>query len=140
MTTDVIAILTADFHKNHQDRVYSLDHVLSTFEKYVGIGGKAFFSKNVIIVYKDTDGECEFHCFSGGSGKDLTEAINTFLSAMQVEYARAVTYYDNPRINEISKYSIFPTLVRKIDEGEDRTYEMGFILGEPDGCGKSDHG
>jgi len=106
------------------------------FDKYLGIGGKSFMSNNVIIVYQDRDGVCEFHCFSGGSGKDLTEAINTFLSAMRVEYGRAVTYYDNPRINDISHYSLFPTVVRKIDDGEDRTYEMEFILGEPNGCGK----
>lgn len=136
MTTDVISILTSDFHKNHQGRVYSLDGVLSMFEKYTAIGGKYFIADNVIIVYQDNSGVCEFHCFSGGSGKDLTDAINTFLSTMRVEYGRAVTYYDNPRVNDISRYCIFPTTIRKIDDGEDRMYEMVFVLGEPDGCGK----
>ena len=138
MTVEIASILTADFHKNHQGRSYSLGHVLSTFDRYVEIGGRYFVSDNVVIVYEDRRGVCEFHCFSGGSGKDLTNAINTFLSAINVEYERAATYYDNPRINEISHYSVFPVSVQKIDAGEDKTYEMVFILGEPNGCGKSD--
>lgn len=136
MTTDVASILTADFNKNHQGRSYSLDHVLTTFDKYTEIGGRYFVSENVVIVYENKVEVCEFHCFSGGNGRDLTEAINLFLSSISIEYKRAVTYYDNPRINEISQYSLFPVSIQKIDAGEDKTYEMVFILGEPNGCGK----
>jgi hypothetical protein len=121
-------ILIADFNKNHQGRAYSQEYVLSAYDKYVSLGGLSYKSPNVIIIYQRLGDLCVFHCFSGGSGKDLTEAINSFLKSIAVEYDRAATYYDNPRINEIAHYSVFPATINKIDEGEDRTFEMEFNL------------
>lgn len=121
-------VLSTDYDKNHHGRSYSKEYVFDIFDKYVGIGGKFNTYPNVVITWKDAAGVCEFHCFNGGSGAELTSAINEFLKSIAVEYSRAATYYDNPRINDLKHYSVYPATVTKIDGGEDRTYEMVFDL------------
>ena len=124
-TTEIIA---ADFSKNHQGRSYDCTYVQDIFAKYAELGLLYFRTDSVMIVYEVKDGCVEFHCMNGGTGADLTSAINRFLEDMSQEFDVAATYYDNPRINELVKYSKYPATVRRIDGGEDRTFEMTFNL------------
>lgn len=124
----LIDVVSADFKKNHQGRSYDCAFVHENFEKYVNLGLLYFRTERVIIIYNIVDGQVEFHCMNGGNGADLTSAINEFLSKIALKYQRAVTYYDNPRINELVKYSKYPAEVVRIDRGEDKTFEMSFDL------------
>lgn len=125
---DLRNIVTTDFKKNHQGRSYDCASALCAFQKYIDMGLLHFTTENILIVYNLNSDEIEFHCVNGGNGVDLTDAINQFLTQQSVSHARAVTYYDNPRINELVKFSKYPAEIRKIDDGEDRTYEMSFDL------------
>jgi hypothetical protein len=120
-------IIKADCSKNYPNRPADPESVILDFEKYAKNGGAYFSTENVIIVLKYLGDDCvEFLCMNGGSGK----AINTMLLKLAASgsYSRAVTYYDNPRINDLAKYSKFPAEVKKVDLGEDRTYEMSIDL------------
>ena len=125
---DLRHIVETDFRKNHQGRSYDCALALDAFQKYIDLGLLYFTTDSVLIIYNVKNGVVEFHCVNGGTGADLTEAINEFLTQKADELARAVTYYDNPRINELVKFSKYPATVKKIDEGEDRTFEMSFDL------------
>lgn len=131
-------ILHRDYVKNNVDHPVPWSQIVPSFSKYVAMGGNFFRTENVIIIYKDDpmmnlrkpNKSVEFHCLNGGSGKDLTLAVNQFLKSASADYNRAVTYYDNPKISELSKYSEYPTSISKIDGGRDMTYMMEFDLGK----------
>ena len=125
---DLSRIVYTDFNKNHQGRSYDCAFAHNAFRKYLDIGLPSFHTDDVLILFRDLGGVIEFHCVNGGTGEDLTTAINGFLTECSRDYEKAVTYYDNPRINDLAKYSKYPTEIKKIDEGEDRTYEMSFDL------------
>ena len=129
MSADLRQIVVADLRKNYQGRNVDEDAAVATYQKYIDLGKLVFVHLNVLIVYEviGTDG-IEFHCVNGGSGKDLTDAINSLLRSLSENYEWAVTYYDNPRINDLVKYSYFPATIDKIDDGLDRTYQMCFDL------------
>ena len=122
------AIIRADHQKNHSDREYDADYVLKAFGLYVQMGGQYFQQGNVVIVLRESDGVLEFHCLNGGDGRDLTGAINAMLDKYRTSFHRAVTYYDNPRINELIRYSKFPAYWERVDMGVDATYRMSFDM------------
>jgi hypothetical protein len=125
----IFEILSADHAKHYASRGISLESVLKDFEFYAA-SGRPFFAKgSVIIIFKEAgEGVIEFHCFNGGTGKDLTDTVQEFLQGMSAMFDVAVTFYDNPRISEMMKYVTFETNVEKIDDGEDRTYMAQFFL------------
>lgn len=125
---DLRHIVETDFNKNHRGRSYDCAFAFGTFQKYIDLGLLYFTTDTVLIVYNVKNGVVEFHCVNGGSGSDLTHAINGLLEQLADSFEWAVTYYDNPRINELAKFSKYPVTVKKVDEGEDRTYEMSFDL------------
>jgi hypothetical protein len=125
---DLRQIVFADFQKNHQGRNYDLDFAHNVFDEYIEKELPRFTTESVMIIYNDNAGVLEFHCINGGTGKDLSTAINQFLTNCSNDYDRAVTYYDNPRINDLIKFSKFPASVEKIDKGDDRTFQMSFDL------------
>ena len=67
---------------------------------------------------------------NAGSGADLTNAINSLLKSLPKQFITGVTYYDNPRINELAKFSYFPATIERIDGGKFKTYKMSFDLKE----------
>ena len=128
MSVDLRGIVIADLHRHYDGRDYSEEYAVSLVDQLNKLG-QVFHAPNVIIRFcKSDDVTVAFHCMNAGSGADLTNAINSLLKSLPEQFTRAVTYYDNPRINELSKYSYFPTVVTKIDGGTDRTYEMSFDL------------
>lgn len=129
MSNDAFSILEIDFARHHQDREYTLEQAKNALLKYIELGLGLHVAENVAIQHKSDDNHTvEFHCINAGSGADLTKAINDFLKSVSDQYARAVTYYDNPRINDLANYSYYPCTVIQIDGGLDRTYEMSFNL------------
>ena len=126
MSSNLWDIATVNFQKNYQGRSFDVEYAYDFLEKYQG---PLFSTDYVLIRYEQVDDSTvEFHCMNAGGGKDLTEAINELLQSLATRYTRAVTYYDNPKINDLVPYSYFPTSVEKIDDGIDRTYEMRFDL------------
>ena len=126
---ELIEIFKADFENNHQNREYSYEEGLQMFIKYIADGHPYINLDKVIIATSTKDDVCTFHCINGGSGKDLTEAVNKFLGMVKAEkILRAVTYYDNVRINKIVHFVEFPFQITKINDGIDRTYQLTFYL------------
>jgi hypothetical protein len=122
-------ILEADFAANHQGREYGLDFVKGIMERWQTEGRMLFFAPSVVFVIEEKSEEvAEFHSINGGSGRDLSTAVNAMLPLLAQFYSRAVTYYDNPRVNDLLKYSAFPASYRRLDEGRDRTFEATFHL------------
>ena len=128
MSSDLRHIVVTDFNRHYRDSEYIQDYALKLVDDLIE-AGQIFEAENVLIRFsvKDKFG-IEFHCMNAGSGKDLTNAINSLLRSIPDQFDWAVTYYDNPRISELAKYSYFPVSIRKIDEGAYRTYEMYFDL------------
>jgi hypothetical protein len=128
MSSDLRHIVVADLHRNYQGREFTEKYAIDMVNDLM-ILGQIFEAPNVLIRFeKESDNTVVFHCMNAGSGKDLTDAINSLLKALPDQYTKGVTYYDNPRINELIKYSYFPATVDKIDAGIDRTYRMNFDL------------
>ena len=125
---DLKRIIEIDFKRHHLGRDYSLEYAIESYMKYVSMGLGVVVANNVAINYSAEGSTVEFHCMNAGTGEDLTKSINDFLKSISGKYDRAVTYYDNPRINDLVKYSYFPAQFSKIDKGEDKTYELSFDL------------
>lgn len=130
MYANVHRIIDIDFERHHQNREYDLKFAHEMVDKYIATGNKLYLTENVMIRHEPLrEGIVKFHCMNAGSGADLTQAINNLLKSLVGKFDRAVTYYDNPKINEIVKFSTFPAWVIKADEGVDKTYELWFDLG-----------
>ena len=126
---DYKEIIQRDVLRNYPDRKIDASSAIENFEKYREMGGAYFSTEKTIIVLKCIgDSTVEFHAMNGGNGLDLTQAVNSMLEKLSVNYEKVVTYYDNPRISELSKYGLYAITVKKIDEGMDRTYEMTIDL------------
>ena len=122
-------IVDVDFEKNHQGREYDLKYAHQMVDDYITSGNKLFITDKVLIRCEPLlDNTVKFHCMNAGNGADLTSAVNDLMKVLSTRYSWAVTYYDNPRINDLVKYVNFSTLITKIDEGVDKTYEMKFDL------------
>jgi len=129
MDANIAQIIDADNAKNNAGRNISIDKVKQNFDMYVKQGGLHTVIGKVLIIFRPLqDGTIEFHTVNGGSGEDLTTSLTEFLTKLRGKVKGAVTHYDNPKINELAKYSPVPANVKKIDQGIDRTYEMTFDL------------
>ena len=122
-------IIARDFAKNHQGREYDEAHAHRVFDQYAAGGGKFLHLGNVLIFVTPLSLNCvEFHCMNGGTGAELTEAVNTALGQLSSHFDFAFTYYDNPRINAMMKFRKYPVEVSCINDGIDRTFEARFSL------------
>jgi len=130
MTLDLRGIVVADLLRHYAGDDYSEEYAIELATELIRIG-QIFESENVLIRYhKVDDGTIEFHCMNAGSGADLTNAINSLLKSLPKQFMTGVTYYDNPRINELAKFSYFPATIERIDGGKFKTYKMSFDLKE----------
>ena len=126
---EVREIIQADYQKNHSGREYSVDTVYKVFNNLKLVDYNARKYGRVIIAYiKLSDSTVEFHCTNGGGTEDLIKAVNQFNTEMSDDYEWSVTYYDNPKINELLKHSVCPSEFTKIDQDIDKTYEAKFRL------------
>lgn len=124
-----LAIISGDYAKNHRGREYTLEKAKATFLEYVKQGMKYLLTKNTIIIYSPKKNKTvEFHAINAGNKQDLISAVNNLLEKVKGKFDKAVTYYDNPAINDLANFPIVKGAVNKIDGGLDRTYEMSFDL------------
>lgn len=124
-------ILYTDFARNHQGRSYTVEASRQALQFHGRFGYRAFYAPNCIIFYKPLGaGGVEFHSVNGGSARDLSSGINAMLTQLAAVpgVTKAFTYYDNPRLNELLKHSKYVATSRRLDEGEDRTFEASFNL------------
>jgi hypothetical protein len=129
MNDRIYKIIEVDYQKNHGGRKYSAEDAKKTFDDYVKGGGKHMEFGNVLIMYEPReDGVLEFHCINAGGANELIDAVNKILKMAKGRFLTAATYYDNPKLNEFAGKMFFPSYAKKIDQGEDRTYEMTFDL------------
>jgi len=127
--TEVREIISTDYQKNHQGREYSLDRVFKVFKNLELVDYSASKYHHVVIVHTPVDQDTiEFHCTNGGSAEDLISAVNQFNKEMSKDYQWSVTYYDNPKINDLLSHSYCPSEFTKIDRGIDNTYEAKFRI------------
>lgn len=129
LTTEQIDILSRDHAKNHAHRAYSVENQVEQLE--TAMKGPVFLKQvdNCMFIHQvDDEYSIEFHSINGGGGKDLTSALNKFLDEMSEVYSFANTYFDNPKILELSKYCKFPSSFSRISRGIDKEYQMTFDL------------
>jgi hypothetical protein len=78
----------------------------------------------LILTKKIEKNGIEFHCINGERAKDLVSNVQKYLDDLREHgYDYAVTFYDNPRINDLIAQLTHPSEVKKIDDGLFRTYE-----------------
>jgi hypothetical protein len=104
---------------------------LATFKTFVESAGTVMKTEKCMYMCTDEgDGLLEFHCMNAGTGKDLVEGLNQLLEYAAKHYTKAVTFYDNDKVNVLAKHAHFKTEISKIDGGTDKTYRMYLNLQE----------
>ena len=127
--TELENIIRTDYQKHHQGREYSVDTVLRVWTNLEQVEYHARKYGKVMIVHKPfNEDTVEFHCTNSGNAEDLIKAVNEFNKEMINDYTWSVTFYDNPKINELLKHSFCPSEFTQIDQGIDKTYEAKFGL------------
>jgi len=122
-------IISADYRTNHQGREYSQQQAQAVFQKYLQNGGKhVVFGRTMFLIKPLDRSTVEFHTINGGNEVDLVNGVNQLMQVLSQHFSRAVTYYDNPRINDLLVHASFPHSAHKVDQGRDRTYELIFDL------------
>jgi hypothetical protein len=122
-------IISADYRTNHQGREYSEQQAHDVFQQYLRKGEKHLvFGRTMFLLTPVDRSTIEFHTVNGGNSVDLVNGVNQLLQTLSQHFARAVTYYDNPQINNLLAHAHFPHATYKVDQGRDRTYELIFAL------------
>ena len=122
-------IISLDFLANHQGREYDVLEVNYLVGLWIEAKMPVFCTENVMFMAQEQVPEiAEFHSVNGGSAKDLSAGVNKLLAALALHYEYAVTYYDNPRVNDLLKHADFPVICTRLDAGQDRTFEAKFDL------------
>lgn len=122
-------IIANDYAKNHQGREYTQEEAMQSFNNWIAQGGEVYKAPQAMFLYKPIDSKgIEFHSVNGGNAGSLVNGVNEFLSSLQGQYPVAVTYYDNPQINNLLEQAAFPVEYKKIDQGQDKTYAAVFML------------
>jgi hypothetical protein len=125
----IMGIIERDYAKNHQGREYDLDTVKQAFFKYIHGNHKYIVEGDTLFVAKEqSPGVVEFHAFNGGDASELIRNTNKMLHELPKQFHTAVTYYDDPRLNQYANYSKYPATVQQVNGGVDRTYEMRFDI------------
>ena len=122
-------IISADYKTNHQGREYSAQQAHDVFQQYVKQGGKHMVFGKTMFLVRPLDSEtAEFHSINGGTQVDLVNGVNQLLHTLSQYFSKAVTYYDNPRVNDLLSRAHFQHIVHTVNQGRDRTYELIFNL------------
>jgi hypothetical protein len=128
---ELFDIIDADYAKHHVGRDYTAEDAKSTFLKYVAQGRIYYYTgKTIFLVDEHTDkpDTMEFHAINAGGLKDLVQGIEEMLDQAKTRFTDAVTYYDDPSLNDLGKFFKYPITFARVDEGEDRTYSATFHL------------
>lgn len=117
-------ILEKDLAKNYQGRETTLEQAVASVRDAIAEGNKLYRAGNTLFVTKDLgDGGVEWHTINPEPSAQLVKnATAYFLQLREQGYKYATTYYDNPKINDLFKQTIFPATIEQVNEGQDRTY------------------
>jgi hypothetical protein len=117
-------IVEKDLEKNYKGRGFSLADAAASFKARVDEGEKPYRAGNTIFMTKELgDGGVEWHTINPEPSDQLIRNVTAyFLRLREGKYKYATTYYDNPKINDLIKKTIFPVKIERVNDGEDRTY------------------
>lgn len=124
-----IEVVAIGCTKNYPGKNYDPLVVAKNFLVNLASGSKHFQYGSVIVSYEDKgNGLVEFHCINAGGADDLVGAARSSLLELAKSYEKAVTFYDNPKINSIAINTGVPVFISRIDDGEYRTFMAEFNL------------
>jgi hypothetical protein len=127
----LLDIVAADHAKHYADGPMSAEEAQKQFLLYVAQGSIYYYTGKTIFIVSEAKGmpdTMEFHSMNAGGLKDLVQGIEEMLDHAKRRFRNAVTYYDNPELNNLGKFFKYPITFAKIDEGADRTYSATFHL------------
>ncbi len=123
------SIIERDYALNHSQRDYSCETVKLRVAAWMCDGRPLFCAERTAFILEFPSKQiCEFHSINGGTAQQLTAGVQKLLEFLSAYYPYAVTYYDNPRVNDLLKHVGFVSESHRIDAGEDRTFEAIFYL------------
>jgi hypothetical protein len=126
---ELASIIKADYELNHAQRDYSCDTVEQRVTAWLVEGKPLFCAERCAFILEEKSTRIvEFHSINGGTAKQLTAGVQQLLDFVAPYYPYAVTYYDNPRVNDLLKHVSYHSQPHRIDDGEDRTWEAIFYL------------
>jgi hypothetical protein len=122
---DIRQILTEDLAKNYGGFAMTVDAYFDGLMNAPKTGNFVVRQGDTLILTKKIEKNgIEFHCINGERAKDLVSNVQKYLDDLKEHgYDYAVTFYDNPRINDLIAQLTHPSEIKKIDDGLFRTYE-----------------
>jgi len=122
---DIRQILSEDLAKNYAGFAVTVDDYFNGLMNAPKTGNFVVRQGDTLILSKKIKKNgIEFHCINGERAKDLVINVQKYLDDLKESgYDYAVTFYDNPRINDLIVQFTYPSEIKKIDDGLFRTYE-----------------
>lgn len=122
---DIRQILSEDLAKNYAGFAMTVDAYFDGLMNSPKTGNFVVRQGDTLILTKKIeDNGIEFHCINGERAKDLVVNVQKYLDDLKSQgFNYAVTFYDNPKINELIKQLSHPSEIEKIDDGLFRTYK-----------------
>jgi hypothetical protein len=122
---DIRQILTEDLAKNYGGFAMTVDAYFDGLMNAPKTGNFVVRQGDTLILTKKIEKNgIEFHCINGERAKDLVSNVQKYLDDLNDHgHDFAVTFYDNPKINELFNHQPYPFEIKKIDDGLFRTYE-----------------
>jgi len=122
---DIRQILSEDLAKNYAGFAMTVDAYFDGLMNSPKTGNFVVRQGDTLILTKKIeDNGIEFHCINGERAKDLVVNVQKYLDDLKSQgFDYAVTFYDNPKINELIKQLSHPSEIEKIDDGLFRTYK-----------------
>jgi hypothetical protein len=122
-------IIRKDHAKNHKGRAYSADDAIRLMNQYMAQGHPHIrIGACVFVLANKIPDVVEFHSINSSTSEVLVNCVRKLLNGLAPKFKRAVTYYDNSKINDLVPKVGVPYQIHKVDQGEDRTYEAIFTL------------
>lgn len=122
---DIRQILSEDLAKNYAGFAVTVDAYFDGLMNSPKTGNFVVRQGDTLILTKQIENNgIEFHCINGERAKDLVANVQKYLDDLKAQgFDYAVTFYDNPRINELIAQLTHPSEIVKIDDGLFRTYQ-----------------
>ena len=100
---DIRQILSEDLAKNYAGFAMTVDAYFNGLMNSPKTGNFVVRQGDTLILTKQIENNgIEFHCINGERAKDLVINVQKYLDDLKDQgFDYAVTFYDNPRINEL---------------------------------------
>jgi len=123
-------IVAADNAKNYAGEDVSVDAAYSKLQELVQSGEKLYRAGNTVFVTKKVSPTAiEFHTVNGEPGSRLVKNVQDYMGQLSAKgITDVVTYYDNPKINDLWPLTKLNATVTKVNQGQDRTFEAKVSL------------